>query len=70
MPLPQVQNFNDSTDDVVLEDEVQRVKLVGNVNVGELVSGIVAGVVGNYPLELEDKISDNKLNLLCNLINA
>jgi DNA polymerase delta subunit 2 len=46
VPLPQIQNYNDATDDVVLEDEVQRVKLVGNVDIKELVSGIVAGVVG------------------------
>lgn len=45
-PLPPPQDYNDASDDIILEDEIQRIKLVGNVNVGELVSGIIVAVLG------------------------
>lgn len=49
-PLPPPQDYNDATDDVILEDEIQRIKLTENVNVGELVSGIVVAVLGKLML--------------------
>ena len=45
-PLPPPQDYNDVSDEIVLEDDIQRIKLVGNINVGEMVSGIVCGVLG------------------------
>jgi DNA polymerase delta subunit 2 len=46
-PLPPPQDYNDASDDIILEDEIQRIKLVGNINVGELVTGIAVAVLGN-----------------------
>lgn len=45
-PLPPPQDYNDSSDDIILEDEIQRIKLIGSVNVGELVTGITVAVLG------------------------
>lgn len=47
-PLPPPQDYNDVSDEIVLEDDIQRIKLVGNINVGEMVSGIVCGVLGKF----------------------
>jgi DNA polymerase delta subunit 2 len=50
-PLPPPENYNHESDDIVLEDEIQRVKLTGNINVGELVTGVVVAVLGLYFLK-------------------
>lgn len=47
-PLPPPQDYNDLSDEIILEDTIQRIKLEGKVNVGELVSGIVVGVLGRF----------------------
>lgn len=45
-PLPPPQDYNDLSDEIILEDDIQRIKLVGNINIGEMVSGIVCGALG------------------------
>lgn len=46
VPLPPRSNYNDEQDVLILEDELQRIKLEGNINVPELVTGVVAAVLG------------------------
>lgn len=60
-PLPPPQDYNDASDDIILEDEIQRIKLVGNVNVGELVSGIIVAVLGEFKYFKKFQISIFKL---------
>lgn len=46
VPLPPRSNYNDETDALILEDELQRIKLDGKINVGEMVTGIIGAVLG------------------------
>lgn len=46
MPLPPRSNYNDENDVLILEDELQRIRLEGKINVPEMVTGIVAAVLG------------------------
>lgn len=50
-PLPPPQDYNQSSDDMILEDNIQRIKLTGKINSSELVSGIVAAVLGKHALK-------------------
>jgi DNA polymerase delta subunit 2 len=52
VPLPVPQDFNQASDEIVLEDSIQRVRLTGKVNAAELVTGIVVAVLGKISLSL------------------
>lgn len=45
-PQPIRNNYADDSDVLVLEDEVQRIQLLGEIAVHELVTGIVCAVLG------------------------
>lgn len=45
-PQPIRQNFADLTDTLILEDEVQRIQLLGDFSVDQYVTGIVMAVLG------------------------
>lgn len=45
-PQPIRNNFADDSDILVLEDEVQRIQLLGEINVHNFVTGIVTAVLG------------------------
>lgn len=51
VPLPPRLNYNDEQDVLILEDELQRIKLEGKINVPELVTGVVAAVLGKFDLK-------------------
>lgn len=40
MPQPVAKNYVGENDEVVLEDEVQRIQLIGNIDIPKLVTGI------------------------------
>lgn len=48
VPLPPRSNYNDETDVLILEDELQRIKLEGKINVAETVTGVIAAVLGKF----------------------
>lgn len=45
-PQPIRQNFADESDTLILEDEVQRIQLLGDFPVSKYVTGIVMAVLG------------------------
>ncbi|XP_070497233.1 DNA polymerase delta subunit 2 [Chironomus tepperi] len=45
-PLPPPQDYNQPSDELILEDSIQRIKLCGKVNIAELVTGIVVAALG------------------------
>lgn len=45
-PQPIRKNFADESDTLILEDEVQRIQLLGDVPVHKFVTGIVMAVLG------------------------
>lgn len=45
-PLPPPQDYNQPSDEIILEDSIQRIKLCGKINAAELVTGIVVAVLG------------------------
>lgn len=62
VPLPPRSNYNDESDALILEDELQRIKLEGKVNVQESITGIIAAVLGN----LNSTRTRNSHNLIYN----
>jgi DNA polymerase delta subunit 2 len=46
LPLPPKARYVSGTDILILEDELQRILLVGNTNVGEFVTGVVVALLG------------------------
>lgn len=48
-PQPIRNNFSDETDILILEDEVQRIQLLGSMPTSDLVTGIVMAVLGKHP---------------------
>lgn len=42
MPQPVVKNYVGENDEIVLEDEVQRIQLIGNIDIPTLVTGMVS----------------------------
>ncbi|XP_069170997.1 DNA polymerase delta subunit 2 [Procambarus clarkii] len=46
MPQPVVEKYVSAEDDIILEDEVQRIQLVGNIDVPKLITGLVSAVLG------------------------
>ncbi|XP_013789110.1 DNA polymerase delta subunit 2-like, partial [Limulus polyphemus] len=46
MPQPLRIRYTDDSDEIILEDDLQRVVLNGNINVHSLVTGIIAAVLG------------------------
>lgn len=46
VPLPPRSNYNDENDVLILEDELQRIRLEGKINVPEMITGVVAAVLG------------------------
>lgn len=46
MPQPVVKNYVSESDEIVLEDEVQRIQLIGNIGISKLVTGLVVAVLG------------------------
>lgn len=69
-PQPIRQNFADESDTLILEDEVQRIQLLGDFPVDQFVTGVVMAVLGKlveFGLELAKKIEGtNKMKLLHN----
>lgn len=47
-PQPIRQNFADESDTLILEDEVQRIQLLGDFPVSKYVTGIVMAVLGRF----------------------
>lgn len=45
-PQPIRKNFSDDSDVLILEDEVQRIQLLGNFQVHNFVTGVVCAVLG------------------------
>ncbi|KAK6645537.1 hypothetical protein RUM43_001814 [Polyplax serrata] len=45
-PQPVISNFMSENDELVLEDEMQRIKLEGNINVKKMITGIVVALLG------------------------
>lgn len=52
VPLPPRSNYNDENDFLILEDELQRIRLEGKINVPTLVTGIICGVLGKLFLDV------------------
>ena len=46
MPQPEREKFIDDLDELILEDELQRIVLIGNVEVASSLTGIVVAVCG------------------------
>ena len=46
VPLPPRSNYNDEHDFIILEDELQRIRLDGKINPSELITGVIAAVLG------------------------
>lgn len=46
MPQPVAKNYVSENDEIVLEDEVQRIQLIGNIDIPTLVTGLVVAVLG------------------------
>lgn len=46
VPLPPRSNYNDENDSLILEDELQRIRLEGKINVPETITGVVAAILG------------------------
>lgn len=70
-PQPQLSNFADDSDKLILEDELQRIRLFGKIDVHKVVTGIVVAVLGMYIFLYSKKsrikyISSNFLyNFIC-----
>lgn len=47
-PQPIAANFAEDADTLMLEDELQRIRLIGEIDVHSLVTGIVCAVLGNF----------------------
>lgn len=47
MPLPPKARYVSTSDLLILEDELQRILLVGNINAGYFVTGVVLGLLGH-----------------------
>ena len=47
--------FADTSDELILEDELQRVALTGDIVVGEMISGTVVALYGRQPEEYAGK---------------
>lgn len=47
-PQPIRQNFVDESDLLILEDEMQRIQLLGDIRVHQYVTGIVIAVLGKF----------------------
>ncbi|XP_042872791.1 DNA polymerase delta subunit 2-like isoform X1 [Penaeus japonicus] len=46
MPQPVLEKYVSSDDDLILEDELQRIQLVGNIDIPKMVTGIICAVLG------------------------
>lgn len=46
-PLPPRTNYADDEDILILEDELQRIRLVGKIDIQKMVTGVVVAVLGN-----------------------
>lgn len=47
MPHPPRTHFVDDSDQLILEDELQRIRLIGNLDVHSVVTGVVCAVLGH-----------------------
>jgi len=47
--------YSDPSDELILEDELQRVALTGNIDVGQMISGTVVALYGRQPEEFAGK---------------
>lgn len=63
VPLPPLSNYNDESDALILEDELQRIKLDGKINVGEMVTGVIGAVLGKHRVNLCDSMTRIKMIL-------
>lgn len=46
MPQPVLDKYVSSADEIILEDELQRIQLVGNIDIPKLVTGVTCAVLG------------------------
>ena len=49
-PQPHLNNFVDEGDKLILEDELQRIRLFGKIDVHRVVTGIVCAVLGKFSI--------------------
>lgn len=47
--------YSDPSDELILEDELQRVALTGDIDVGQMISGTVVALYGRQPEEFMGK---------------
>lgn len=47
-PQPERNNYVDDTDKLILEDELQRIRLFGKLDVHNIVTGVVCAVAGKH----------------------
>jgi DNA polymerase delta subunit 2 len=48
-PPPSRSHYTDDSDILILEDEIQRIRLIGKIEVNQQVTGIVSAVLGTDP---------------------
>lgn len=46
MPQPVIEKYVSQEDEIILEDELQRIQLVGNIDVPKLVTGVTCAILG------------------------
>lgn len=57
-PQPQLSNFADDADKLILEDELQRIRLSGKIDVHKVVTGVVVAVLGTLRTTLFPQFQD------------
>lgn len=57
-PQPVLSKFISENDQLILEDEMQRIRLIGNFNIKNLVTGIVVGLLGYENEEGKFEVED------------
>lgn len=51
-PQPPRQNYTDDNDKLILEDELQRIRLIGKFHIHSIVTGVVCAVLGKFIIYL------------------
>ncbi|PSN42721.1 DNA polymerase delta subunit 2 [Blattella germanica] len=58
VPQPPRTHFVDESDELILEDELQRIRLIGKINVHTVVTGVVCAVLGHEEGDGKFKVDD------------
>lgn len=48
IPLPTRFNFVDDDDILILEDELNRIRLIGDIDIHQIATGVVCAVLGKF----------------------